>query len=689
MINRSYNSRTKYSPETRSFCLRIQFHSTAAYNELRKFFSNRLPACATLRRWLRSVDASPGITQCALDEITEKAIEYQKRGEKLHLCLMSDDTSIRKHVNWNSETKEFQGFPTVSNSNTTKRLPTSKEAWVFMAVGCDFKIPVAYFFINGLQAVDRAVLTREVITAVDNTGAKVISLSGDGLAANVAVAKLLGANFHAGKTYFPRPGCPKENIYVILDPPHMIKLIRGYFAYHKLYYKDDELKWELLERLAEKQDNDNFELGNKLSRKHINFKEAPMNVLLAVQTISNSVADTIEQLTEDGYEGFTNTESTVKFLRTINDIFDIMNYGDGKPSNEHFKVPLCLENIRKIRDAFEEFEKFTSEVSVDEHKKKSKRNVQRIEVVRKPILNSRLAMGFFGFLTNIKSTLGIYADYVENGPLNVFYTFQYSQDHLETYFSLIRGSLGWNNNPNEVQFKASYKKLLVCMPYLSARKGNCTLNSTNILTVSSAQKPAHHPLRPALNQVPGLEINDDKYSEILNREIDLYEKHMLSFIASNIQKNIMKNILKGSKSSCQCCLNVFGENSKICDSFIAKKNRTKSLAQPNVSTMEIIAVANAVFELLQSHAHVEFHIMARTIMNQLNIDELYDSSSFDNHQNSRSMHGLTHKEEFIYHIISEYMDMKSKKIGKRITIEEQNGRAIRKKLTRNIILAGQ
>lgn len=180
-MNRSPTSRAKYSPETRSFCLRILFHSASAYKELRKFFGNRLPTCRTIRKWLQSIDASPGITQPALDEIAEKAEEYRKKGEDLHLCLIYDDMSIRQQVQWDDKTKSFHGFPNVINTKSKKKLPTCKEALVFMAVGPDFKIPVAYFFLNGLQAIDRAALTLEVIKALDNTGAVVVSLTGDGL----------------------------------------------------------------------------------------------------------------------------------------------------------------------------------------------------------------------------------------------------------------------------------------------------------------------------------------------------------------------------------------------------------------------------------------------------------------------------------------------------------------------------
>lgn len=117
-----------------------------------------------------------------------------------------------------------------------------------------------------------------------------------------------------------------------------------------------------------------------------------------------------------------------------------MNFGENKPRDDHFKQALCPQNIEKFRKLFREFEEFVSHLTVDEPKRVKKKATAVF--IRKPVLKSRSSVGFFGFLTNIQSTLGIYTDYVENGPLQEFYTFQYSQDHLETYFSLIRSSLG-------------------------------------------------------------------------------------------------------------------------------------------------------------------------------------------------------------------------------------------------------
>lgn len=168
---------------------------------------------------------------------------------------------------WNESNKSFEGFgePT-AKSKKEEKLPLVKDALVLMAVGDDFRIPVAYEFLCGMNAVDRAVLTKEVIRLIDLTGAKVISLTSDGLAANISVARKLGADWKKNQTYFPRPSRPSEKIYVIFDPSHMIKLLRKYLAENELRYEEEELNWDYLKLLADRQDGDNFSITNKLSK---------------------------------------------------------------------------------------------------------------------------------------------------------------------------------------------------------------------------------------------------------------------------------------------------------------------------------------------------------------------------------------------------------------------------------------
>lgn len=694
---RSSNDRTKYSPAIRDFCFRIHFYSSSAYKELRTFFDNRLPTVRTLRKWLRCVEVGPGISEIALNALAEKAKSYKDEGNQLHLCLISDEMGMRKQVTWNANTESFDGFATTVNSQSKpdSRLPLVKDALVFMAVGPDFKIAVGYFLLNGLQATDRAVLNLEVIKSIDSTGAKVISVTGDGLYANKAVAELLGADFKSNKPFFPRPSTPNEKIYIIFDPPHMLKLVRKYLSEHQLYYKGNEIRWDLLIKLAEKQDKDNFELGNKLTKRHINWKQAPMVVRLAAETLSNSVADTLEQLNEDNYDDFIGCAELVKFIRLHNNVFDFLNYGEGKNSDDHFKNSLCESNIDKFIALSNEYKEFVSNLEIDQAS--GKKNKKR--TIKKKVLSSKSSMGFFGFWHNLTSAIEIYYDYVQSGSLKKFDNFQFSQDHLETFFSLVRSSLGSNNNPNTEQFKSAYKKLLICTPNLSAKGTNCIISATNLLTVSSAHTPTK---TPAIHQaqlpeevssaIERIQSGMD-YNSLINQEMDDYERHTHAYLASIIETNVTKNMKNRSLTECMDCLNIFSENNKFNDSFLKKKGQSKHISQPCSSTVEIVMASSTIMKNLQSVTHIHFNIMLNAILSCLDIDLLYDRSNFNDHENhdvqSNSLESLEHKDQFIRKILREYLHIKSRKICNRVTAEEHKAGNIRKRNTKNIIFAGQ
>ena len=67
-----------------------------------------------------------------------------------------------------------------------------------------------------------------------------------------------------------------------------------------------------------------------------------MNVKVAAQTLSSSVADAIEFLMFSQNPSFIGAEGTINFIRIIDQLFDIMN--SRNPYGKHFKKPLSLKN---------------------------------------------------------------------------------------------------------------------------------------------------------------------------------------------------------------------------------------------------------------------------------------------------------------------------------------------------------
>lgn len=75
-------------------------------------------------------------------------------------------------------------------------------------------------------------------------------------------------------------------------------------------------------------------------------------VALAAQTLSASVATALEFVSNLGYSDFYNVDATVSFLRTIEQLFDILN--SRVPGTEGFKAPLTRENFERKKEVLQE-----------------------------------------------------------------------------------------------------------------------------------------------------------------------------------------------------------------------------------------------------------------------------------------------------------------------------------------------
>lgn len=630
-----------------------------------------------MQMWYKSVDGTPGINTDALEIIRERAAEYKaKNNHQLHLALISDEMAVRKQICWNNFDRAFDGFVTITNSSkhpepggdevdeeVISRLKVAKDALVFCVVGPDFKLAVAYQLLNGLESIDRAALTFEVVKSIEETGSRVIAITADGLKANITTAEFLGAKFQAEQTFFESPTYPNQKIYFIFDPPHMLKLVRRQFSKKQIFHGDNLLDWKLLSILVTKQTDESINLCNKLTHRHIEWSQKPMNVKLAAETISRSVADALDQLRSDDYAEFKESGPTAEFLRKFNDAFDVFNVSEKNENRSKFKQKLSKETAADVFHFLDELKMYIKQLNILVQTKAGGEKI-------KPILDSGVKMGFFGFIVDAISLKGIYEDFVRDGPLEAFYTMQFSQDHLKTYFSMIRNSLGRNENPNSAEFRSAFKKLLVCHPCLTSRDHNSISNATKILTVSSATKkkpPIHDADEP-------IELEDEiDRVEMIENEIEgmePFQHHMYAFAALEIEK-LMKTFMSRSKEKwCSQCADVFNENSKIQDELLAKKQtKHKQAEQPCESTLKIVIISNAVLKQIR---RTDIEKAQTTIFNNIFINDLYTSSDFEHHRQHTTSHlQISAKERFIMEVVQQYLRLKSEFAGRLITNEEQ------------------
>ena len=421
----------KYSPQLKSFALTLQFYSAKAYDFVRKTFNLALPHPVQIRKWYTKVSAEPGFTEASFQALAQKK---KDAGKKVIGSLMIDEMAIRKHVSWDRE--KYRGYVDLGNDvEDDDSAPIAKDALVFMVVGVNesWKVPVAYFFIDGLSGKERANLIKVCLKKLHDVGIDIISLICDGPSCHFAMLRALGAHLNLPniRPYFLHPLDKQKKIHIFLDVCHMLKLIRNTLGDGGILLDKDGNKicWAYLIELQKLQEKEGLRLGNKLKLSHIQWWQQKMKVNLAAQTFSASVADAIDYCRDTlKLPQFQGSEATVKFIRTFDHLFDILN--SRNPCAKGFKAALRKSN----KSSWEPF--------IDEAREYI---IGLKNTLGDPMYTTRRKTGFVGFLVAIDSIKSIFFDLVEKeeAPMNYILTYKFSQDHLELFFNWCNSVFRW------------------------------------------------------------------------------------------------------------------------------------------------------------------------------------------------------------------------------------------------------
>ena len=193
------------------------------------------------------------------------------------------------------------------------------------------------------------------------------------------------------------------------------------------------IKWEYIERLSSLQEDLGFSFANKLKKKHILWSKHKMNVSLAAQTLSGSVAQAIDFLRDDvNLREFEGSEATTEFIKRINTIFDLLN--SRNPHSKGTKAPVSKENIVQWTKTCEDISNYVFGL------KDERGNYLR---------TGRRKTAVWGLKFSIDSIKSIVKELLHRryNPYKLVLTYKLSQDHIELLFNKIRRRCGWNNNP--------------------------------------------------------------------------------------------------------------------------------------------------------------------------------------------------------------------------------------------------
>lgn len=561
--------RTKYSPELRCFALTLNYYSPKAYRYVRKTFGTCLPAPRTLSKWYSTISGRPGFTNEALSAL--KLRVESNPDKKIYCSLIIDEMKIKEFTEYNASTERHYGYVDYGFDFISDNSDKATDALVFLLVGINttWKVPIGYFLIKGITAQLKARLVTIAFKLVHEAGIEIKALTCDGTKSNLAMAEELGCcldpqNLQT-KILDHQTG---QQIFFFLDPCHMLKLIRNAFEFYGYFIQNEsgqKIEWSYIQKLHQLQENEMFYLANKLKANHIYFKSKIMNVCLAAQLFSQSVADALlfcnNVMKMTSFEQVT---ATAEFVKLVNDLFDIL---DSKTWSKAYKQALNLKNYERAFARLDEAKAMLQNLSVVITRGNTLKTIN--------ILKSPRHTGFLGFCVCIESAKNLFKSLVldQGGTLTYLPLHKISQDHVEIFFSNVRSHGGYNDNPTARQLEAIYKKLLVHTELNRNERGtNCIpLEKISILDCSSAIKKIND-----TSMQFSIDLEASTESSITEDQIcaDIDSFTYLSPFGEEVVKYIAGYVVFSTIKKIKCSLCIKGLLGEHCEkSLIHQKSR--------------------------------------------------------------------------------------------------------------------
>lgn len=629
----------KYSKSVREFVLKLDFISPRSYDYIREKFNRNLPHKSCLNKWYLNSGAKgePGIAMEGINSLQAIVKELQASKGNLYCSLSFDEIFIRPHVQYIDAQKKFQGLITYGEK-LNEKLPVATCAIVFMINGINIPIslPIAHHYITSLTKESKANLLMSVISAISETKVEILVLTCDGLPTNFSVFEFLGAKLHRDNLnpYIINPDTGKK-IYIMFDACHMLKLCRNFLSNGDVLHdgQNNCIKWEHFENLERARYNKDM-VSHKINKKHIDCNRNKMNVGLAAQTLSRSVARSMKLLMDSGKPGFRDCAGTIEYARKINDLFDILNSGHrDKLENNH-------NNIFKIQ-----FDNY----------------IRSLKWGRKPVLDTRKKTGYLGFLINIVTLKSLYRDYLENEIIEQLPTFSLSQDPLEALFGRIRSKCGNNQNPTVEQFKSAYRKLLINNEMTASSAANC-MDRLNIYFVPSTK--IHDAENEGKEQQSDEIVSSENQFSANDQLLDAYEEATICQIAGEIESKIRSR----ANFNCNLYLNILNENDKVCINIFENAKTC-----PCIGTTYICKVARKYLDIATHDLKFNHQDLIERIQNDISYENVFHQSDFTLHED--------HKIYFVKYIIEEFVRIRATCFAKNLSLEQLD-KALQHKLNK-------
>lgn len=594
---------------------------------------NRLPNIRTIQKWHRqsNTNISSGFCDTTLQMLTKCANDELEDDKRLYVSMCFDEMAIRRHIQWVHNQKYFSGLFTYGERNDDE-VPIANNAIFFLVtlIKTGKSLILGYFLIKSLNTLEKSKLIQNAIDEVHKTGAILLSIAFDGLNTNFSSCVSMRASFDIGNFKpFLIDSATNRRISIVLDPPHMLKLVRNCLA-AKGRLKDgqnEDINWCYFESLVSSKSD---LASHKMTKNHLDFASNKMNVRLAAETLSFSVARAMEILQGNSDPLFLNSSGTINFIKNFNKVFDIFN-SKHSDSKNIFKRGLNEQNAQKIFEFLRYFVTYLKSLILD----------------GKKILETARNTGFLGFLINTSTLYYLYTEFVLTKKIENIHFFYFGQDMLESLFSRIRSMLDSNTNPTVQQLNGVLRQMIVLHEIVGPENLNCQDN-LDILTVSSGLVSNEKFVQTDRNY----DERADVFSAI---KLNYKELYTIKLRAGTIEKKIRRGLPRCDNDVCK---NIFNDNIDKIDGTFFENSSTQRPTKSTVAICEIIFNFFLIHKDIYKFNYNEFY---RQILNEIPFDDLFTQIDFS--------HDIQHKSQYVLLIIDEYIRLHATHLARTTTLD--------------------
>lgn len=202
-----------------------------------------------------------------------------------------------------------------------------------------------------------------------------------------------------------------------------------------------------------------------------------------------------------------------------------------------------------------------------------------------------------GFLTAMESASGIFQLYVpKRRVLKYVLMYKFSQDHLETLFSVVRQKRGCDNNLTTKQFEAVFKRLLSRNEIRNfSQNANIKDDSTPLFTTEKCVAAINENVMPDIQSefddalIMEFQREFDE-EEFLGIDLTEYITDVVTYISGFVERKL-KNQIK-----CSVCLDCL-ENDEVVFSDLIKVKNKGGLIYPQKNVFEICNIVEKLIRL--------------------------------------------------------------------------------------------